>query len=95
MIQLLHSHIYTAEKTEFKNIHHSTIYNNQIWKCLSFPGSSDSKESACSVGDWCSIPGSGRPPGGGNGNPLQYSGLENPMDTRASLWGCKGFGATA
>ena len=80
MIQLLHSHIYTAEKTEFKNIHHSTIYNNQIWKCLSFPGSSDSKESACSVGDWCSIPGSGRPPGGGNGNPLQYSCLENPTD---------------
>ena len=43
------------------------------------------KESACSVGDLGSIPGSGRSPGGGNGNPLQYSGLENPMD-RGAWW---------
>ena len=41
---------------------------------------SDGKESACSVGDPGSIPGSGRSPGGGHGNPLQYSCLENPMD---------------
>ena len=45
-----------------------------------FPGESDSKESACIVGDLGSIPGSGRSPGEGNGNPLQYSCLENPMD---------------
>ena len=45
-----------------------------------FPGGSDGKESACSVGDRGSIPGSGRPPGEGNGNPLQYSCLENTMD---------------
>ena len=45
-----------------------------------FPGGSDGKVSACSVGDLCSIPGLGRSPGGGNGNPLQYSCLENPMD---------------
>ena len=45
-----------------------------------FPGGSDSKESACSVGDWGSIPGSRRSPGEGNGNPLQYSCLKNPMD---------------
>ena len=38
------------------------------------------KESACSVGDQVSIPGSGRSPGEGNGNPLQYSCLENPVD---------------
>ena len=44
------------------------------------PGGSDSKESACSTGDLGSIPGSGRSPGEGNGNPLQYSCLENPMD---------------
>ena len=44
----------------------------------SFPGSSDSKESACNVGDPGSIPGSGRFPGEGNGNPLQYSCLEVP-----------------
>ena len=37
------------------------------------------KESACNAGDTDSIPGSGRSPGGGNGNPLQYSYLKNPM----------------
>ena len=40
----------------------------------------DGKASACNVGDPGSIPGSGRPPGEGNGNPLQYPCLENPMD---------------
>ena len=50
-------------------------------KCaLSFPGGSDSKASAYSAGDLGSISGSGRSPGEGNGNPLQYSCLENPMD---------------
>ena len=43
-------------------------------------GSSVSKESACSAEDLCSIPGSGRSPGEGNGKPLWYSRLENPMD---------------
>ena len=43
-------------------------------------GGSDSKESACNAGDPGSIPGSGRSPRKGNGNPLQYSCLENPMD---------------
>ena len=41
---------------------------------------SDGKEFACSTGDLGSIPGLGRSPGEGNGNPLQYSCLENPMD---------------
>ena len=45
-----------------------------------FPGCSEGKESACNVGDLGSIPGSGRSPGEGNGNPLQYLCLENPMD---------------
>ena len=45
-----------------------------------FPGGSDSKASAYNAGDLGSIPGSGRCPGEGNGNPLQYSCLENPMD---------------
>ena len=44
---------------------------------------SEVKTSACNVGDLGSIPGSGRSPGEGNGNPLQYSCLENPMDGRA------------
>ena len=45
-----------------------------------FPGGSDSKASACNAGDLGSIPGLGRSPGDGNGNPLQYSYLENSMD---------------
>ena len=44
------------------------------------PGDSEDKESACSTGDPDLIPGSGKFPGEGNGNPLQYSCLENPMD---------------
>ena len=50
---------------------------------MGFPGGSDSKESACNAGDPTSMPGSGRSPGGGNGNPLQYSCLENSMDRGA------------
>ena len=45
-----------------------------------FPGGSEVKESASNVGDPGSVPGLGRSPGEGNGNPLQYSCLENPMD---------------
>jgi len=50
---------------------------------MGFPGGLDGKESACSVGDLGSIPGLGRSPGGGHGNSLQYSCLENSMDRRA------------
>ena len=45
-----------------------------------FPGSSDAKESACNAGDPASNPESGRSPGKGNGNPLQFSCLGNPMN---------------
>ena len=45
-----------------------------------FPAVSDSKEFACNVGDLGLIPGLGRTPGEEQGNPLQYSCLENPMD---------------
>ena len=48
-----------------------------------FPGGSGGKESACSAGDVGLILGLGRFPGGGHGNPLQYSCLENPMDRGA------------
>ena len=51
----------------------------------SFPGGSDGKESAYNVGDLGSIPGLGRYPGRGHGNPLQYSCLENPMN-RGAWW---------
>jgi len=52
---------------------------------LGFPGGSDGKESACNVRDLGLIHGSGRSPEGGNGYPLQYSFLENPMD-RGAWW---------
>ena len=51
-----------------------------IW---GFPGGSDGKESACNARDPSLIPGLGRSPGEGNGNPLQYSCLENSMDRGA------------
>ena len=57
-----------------------------IFSCRGdFPGGSDGKESAFSVGDPGSIPGLGRSPAEGHGNPLQYSCLENPMD-RGAWW---------
>ena len=65
-------------------------------KAIGFPGGSDSNASACSAGDPGSIPGLGRSSGEGNGNPLQYSCLENSMDWEApqslvgySPWGRK------
>ena len=56
---------------------HNLIYQ---WD---FPGDSDGKQSAYNVGDPGSIPGLGRTPGQGNGNPLQYACLGNPMDRGA------------
>ena len=50
---------------------------------MGFPCGSDGEESACNAGDLASNPGLGRSPGGGHGNPLQYSGLENSMDRGA------------
>ena len=63
----------------------------------SFPGGSASKESACNAGDPGLISGLGRSPGGGNGNPLQYSCLENRMDRgawRATVHGVAGSDMT-
>ena len=57
-----------------------------------FPCGSDDKESACNVGDLGLIPGLERSPGGGHGNPLQYSCLENPMDRGA--WPATAQGVT-
>ena len=60
---------------------------------MGFPSGSDGKESICNVGDLGSIPGLGRFPGGGHGNPLQYSCLENHPGQRSlagySPWGRK------
>ena len=60
----------------------STVYT-ALTLYLGFPGGSDSKESVCNAGDTDLIPGLGRSPGVGNGNPLQYSCLENSMDREA------------
>ena len=57
-------------------------------------GGSDGKEPACNAGDKGSIPGLGRSPEEGNGYPLQYSCLENPVDKDYSPWGCKELGMT-
>ena len=63
--------------TQLSNTLGLFTHQNEIW---SFLGGSEGKESPCNVGDLGSISGSGRSSGEGNGNPLQYSCLENPMD---------------
>ena len=66
----------------YTHTHTHTYIHTYIYD---FPGGSEVKASACNVGDLGSIPGSGRSPGEGNGNSLQYSCLENPMD-RGAWW---------
>ena len=56
---------------------------NNSTRCFGFAGGSVVKNSPTNAGDMGSIPGSGKSPGEGNGNPLQYSCLENPMDRGA------------
>ena len=60
-----------------------TTINYLVVINMGFPGGSDGKESACNEGDLGSIPGLGRSPGEGHGNPLQYLSLENPLDKGA------------
>ena len=66
---------------------------------MGFPGGSQGKESACNAEDLGSIPGLGRSPGGGHGNPLQYSCLENPHEQGSLVgygpWGHKESDTTA
>ena len=56
------------------------MHSYMVMYDMGFLGGSEVKASAWNAGDPGSIPGSGRSPGEGNGNPLQYSCLENPMD---------------
>ena len=85
---------YTSNKSP-KNPHCRLYFKNKkqtnekkkkkpyLREALGFPGASDGKEPAYNAGDLGSIPGSGRSPREGNGYPLQYSCLENPMNRRA------------
>ena len=57
-----------------------------LWGKVGFPGGSEVKASACNAGDLNLIPGLGKFPGEGNGNPLQYSCLGNPRDRGARDW---------
>ena len=61
-------------------MHTYVDFSSDLFYRRNFPGDSDSKTSAYNVGDPGSIPGLGRSSGEGNGNPLQYSCLENPVD---------------
>ena len=70
---------------EAQSLNHWTTSEAPTLFFGAFPGGSDSKEFACNVGDLGLILGLGRSPGGGNGNPLQYSCLENSMD-RGAWW---------
>ena len=68
---------------EFHGLYSPWVAKSRTRLSEGFPGGSDGKESTCNVGDLDSIPGLGRFPGEGNGNPLQCSCLENPMDRGA------------
>ena len=68
------------------------LLSENIHILIAVSGGSEDKASACNTGDLGSIPGLGRSPGEGNGNPLQYSCLENPMDRGA--WSATVHGVT-
>ena len=78
-----------SQKPSGEKFEHKSLKESHYWIQRGFPG----KESACSVGDLGWIPGWGRSPRGGHGNPLQYSCLENPHGQRSlagySPWGHK------
>ena len=81
------THAYKYIFTYIQKSYFLSIYNG-------FPSSSDGEESAYNAGDLGSIPGSGRSPGEGNGNPLQYSCLGSPMDRevwQATVLGLQSF----
>ena len=104
----LYTYAHTMCRCMYIYIHTHCIYMHTLYSHISihkyihnsadFPGGSDGKESACNKGDLGSIPGLGRSSGEGNGCPLQYSCLENPMDRGAWLgyspWDCKELDTT-
>ena len=68
------------ETAEYRRAVYIFFFSTLIFRKTGFPGGAEVKAFACNVGDLGSTPGSGRSPGEGNGNPLQYSCPENPMD---------------
>ena len=82
---------------DFKKLH-TFLYDTFLGMYAGFLGGLDGKKSACSMGDLGSIPGLGRCPRGGHGNPLQHSCLENPHGQRSlagySPWGCQELDTT-
>ena len=82
-----YKHLVAKNKILFYNtlIYMSEYKLNFIDQCMGLPYSSDGKESACNAEDLGSVPGSGRSSAERNGNPLQYSCLEKPMD-RGAWW---------
>ena len=85
----------TKPKIDTFNPKQENVYQSLLtfFRNIGFPGGSDGKGSTCNVGDLDSIPGLGRFPGGGHGNPLLYSCLKNPHGQRSladdSPWGTK------
>ena len=92
------AHLYIAELIASSQPHYLRAedmipflkINNNLFLNKGFPGGSEGKASAGNVGDPGSIPGLGRSPGEGNGNPLQYCYLENPMDCSLPVFSIHG-----
>ena len=79
MLKHVRGHFFPRKYIRFlKNFVEVQLFSNVVL-ISALPGGSDGKESACNVGDLCSIPGLGRSCGEENGNPLHYSCLENTM----------------
>ena len=75
--------LWASSRSSFLHSGQQRRINRRVFKTVGFPGGSDGKASACIVGDLGSTTGLGRSPAEGNGNPLQYSCLENSMDGEA------------
>ena len=80
-----HTHTHKKKAKETNMLSRNLTFEPRYRDFMGFPGGSDDKAPACNAGDPGLIPGLGRSPGEGNGNPLQYSCLENSMDGGAWL----------
>ena len=83
MFSSVKKYIFCLKENNFQIISYLFSSSQMVHFLKDFPGGSDSKASVYNVGDLGLIPGPGRSPGEGNGNPLQYCCLENPMDRGA------------